>query len=341
MSNSNLVIETPSIQVLIDVLNANERKIKIYRQKAEEATYLIFGKNRKLFNPIYVSNICLADCPYCGYRVSNKKLKRKTLNAQQSVQEALHLKQRGIENLLLLAGDYRHDKYLEMLIANIKAVKLDVNPKWLGIEVATLETEEYKLLKEAGAESVTVFQETYNRQRYNTLHTNLEYKGDFDFRYNAQERAYQGGIKEVGFGILYGVGFWKEDTIAMAEQALYLKKKYPDIKLRFSFPRLQMSVGQDVNSQTEVVTDVQLLRCIVGIRLLFPDANLVLTGRENLDFLMDKLAVVNIMGYAGSTVVGGYTLEKNGLPQFDFNNNKKTKLEELLKLVSKKEFYVE
>jgi 2-iminoacetate synthase len=309
------------INTLIDILNCGKEEFQYHKLEAERITSETFGNKRVLFNPIYVSNICLGDCPYCGYKVSNKGLKRKELKPSESVAEANFLKERNVNNILVLAGDYRHDKYLEMLTQNVSAIKKEVNPNWLGIEVATLEIEEYKTLLNTGAESVTIFQETYNRERYNKLHTITEYKGDFDFRYNAQERAIKAGFKEVGFGVLYGVGFWKEDTVAMVEQAIILKEKYPDIKLRFSFPRLQESINQIENSRTETVSDFELEKIIVGVRLLFPESNLVLTGRENYSFLINQLTIVNICGYDGSTEVGGYLNTKNGLSQFKLDKS--------------------
>jgi 2-iminoacetate synthase len=309
-----------SLATLVDVLDSDEHQFREFYNWAAAVTGEVFGRKRTLFNPIYVSNICLADCSYCGYRVSNKVLPRLTLTPNESVHEGLLLQARGIENILLLAGDYKHDKYLEMLLANIVAIRQRVNPTWLGVEVATLETEQYRTLKKAGVNSVTVFQETYDRARYGELHTNPEYKGDFDFRYGAQERAIRAGIDEVGLGVLYGVAFWREDTIAMVEHAIAIKSGYSSAKLRFSFPRLQTSVGQSEDCETEKVSEAQLLRAIVGVRLLFPDSSLVLTGRESVQFLAEHAAVVDVLGYNGSTSVGGYSVHKEGLDQFILNS---------------------
>jgi 2-iminoacetate synthase len=308
------------LDLLNSCLNSDDKEFDEYYNKAKELTNTQFGNKRKLFNPIYVSDICLADCPYCGYRISNKGIPRKTLKPLEVVQEANYLGSRGVSNLLLLAGDYKHSKYVEMLSENISALKKQVNPNWIGIEVATLEVSEYAKLKNAGAESVTVFQETYNRKRYAELHTVTEYKGDFDNRYNAQERAIKGGFEEVGFGVLYGVGFWKEDTLQMAEQALDLQEKYPNVKLRFSFPRLQLSKGQDESCKTEEVTEGNIEKAFVGIRLLFPNASMVLTGRESVNFLTEYASVVDTLGYNGATNVGGYTGIGKGLNQFQLNS---------------------
>lgn len=321
MISSNSIKHSTRIEKLISCLNADNEELTKFVEDAQKITLRFFEKKRTLFNPVYVSDICLADCPYCGFRISNKTKARKTLKPSEAVNEVNFLLDRGVDNVLLLAGDYKHSKYVEMLMSNIKAIKHQNNVNWLGIEIATLETEEYALLRSAGADSVTVFQETYNRNRYITLHNNSEFKGDFDFRYNAQQRAIQAGFKEVGLGVLYGIGFWKEDTIGMAEHAMEIQEKYPGIGLRFSFPRLQLSETQDENCRTEDVSEHELLRAIVGIRLMFPQASLVLTGRESVDFLTTNAAFVNILGYNGSTAVGGYTTAINKLNQFELQSD--------------------
>jgi len=308
------------MDLLLNCLYSNNKEFSKYWDKAQKLTHKYFGLKRTLFNPIYLSDICLADCPYCGFRVSNKGISRKTLKVQETIEEARFLINRGVTNILLLAGDYKHSKYVEMLRQNILSLKQIHEINWLGIEVATLETEEYKMLLDAGAQSVTVFQETYNRNRYDILHSVPEFKGDYYSRYNAQERAIKAGFKEVGFGVLYGVGFWHEDTIAMAEHALQIQEKYPNIHLRFSFPRLQISTGQDESCQTEKVTEQQLQKAVTGIRLLFPSASLVLTGRETITFLAENASVANVLGYGGSTSVGGYSSNKPTAEQFRLNH---------------------
>lgn len=309
------------LETLIDCLNSDEETISLMYKKAKSITSQNFGFQRSLFNPIYVSDICLADCPYCGYRVSNKDIPRKTLKPNEIIKEVDFLVNRGVKNILLLAGDYKHSKYVEMLRESLKVIKANDEVNWIGIEVASLEVEEYRILNEFGATSVTIFQETYNKQRYLELHQNVEYKGDFDYRYNGQERAINAGFKEVGFGILYGVGFWKEDTVLMAEHALSIQAKYPNVKLRFSFPRLQLSEGQDKNCKIENISEYDLLKAIIGIRLLFPKASLVLTGRESVNYLTRHAQIVNILGYNGATAVGGYTDIGQGLKQFNLNSN--------------------
>jgi 2-iminoacetate synthase len=297
-----LVLNDVSIAFLLACFEADDECFETYYQKeAVEITRKHFGNQRTLFNPVYVSDVCLADCPYCGYRGMNVGFKRKTLNPEETLKEALFLKQRGINCILILAGDYKHSKYVEMLHDNIKAVKEEVNPDWIGIEVATLETDEYAKLKEAGANSVTVFQETYNRKRYSYLHQ-VKYKGDFDFRFNAQRRAILAGFEEVGLGVLYGIGFWKDDTIAMAEHAQQLRKEFPHVKFRFSFPRLQLSMGQDKSCRTERVTISDLRKAIIGIRLTFPRDSLVLTGRETVEFLCKSASIVDTLGVVFSKV---------------------------------------
>jgi 2-iminoacetate synthase len=315
--------ENREIKTLIDCLNSSGIEFDNYYKKATEITLQNFGITRSLFNPVYVSDICYANCPYCGYRVSNKSITRRTLLPVETMAEINFLILRGVQNVMLLAGDYKHSKYVEMIKENINAARQIDSLNWLGVEVATLETDEYQILKKAGANSVTVFQETYDRKTYADLHQIAKYKGDFDFRYFAQERAINAGFEEVGFGVLYGVGFWKNDTIAMAEHALKLKNKYPYVAFRFCFPRLRLSEGQDKNCQKESVTEKQLLKAITGIRLLFPTSSIILTGRETIDFLCRSASIVNVLGYGGSTEVGGYNKIGNGLHQFEMESEQR------------------
>jgi 2-iminoacetate synthase len=295
----------------------NAQDINASYASAKQLTFENFGLRRKIFNPIYLSNICLADCEYCGFRVSNKSVERRTLNPAQTIDEADFLNERGVRNFLILAGDYRHDRYVEMLRINILELKNSGKSDWIGIEVATLEAHEYEILKAAGADAVFTYQETYDRTRYDELHHRQFYKGSYDERINAQERAVNAGFKEVGFGVLYGIHDWEKDTIMMSEHIENFQAKYPHVKINISFPRLQDSEGQSKYSRKEHVSPEQLLRCIVGMRLLFPNANLILTGRESVEYLTTHASIATILGYKGSTIVGGYrTYPQSEAPQY-------------------------
>ena len=249
---------------------------------------------------------------------------RSTLTPEQTIQEAMFLKKRGIKSILFLAGEYKHDKYVEMLERNISVVHEKVQPNWIGIEVSSLKKEAYVKLMKVGVKSVTLFQETYDIKRYNELHSS-GVKSDFFYRLNTLHRAADAGIQEVGLGVLYGVGNWYLDTIAMMQHGLSLKEEFPELKLRFSFPRLMKSECQDEQAITELIDENLLFRIIVTLRNCFPDSSLVITGRESTDFMVSIMDIINVIGKEGSTSVGGYTINSNGVEQFELVSNESFK----------------
>ena len=167
-----------------------------------------------------------------------------------------------------------------MLVEHIMTIK-KVRPSWLGVEVAPLEVEQYRKLSSLGVNSIIVFQETYDPQIYQCLHGINTPKSDFNFRYETPLRAIKGGIKEIGLGILYGIGDWFKDTLAMIEHASKLIEYNPEIKIRFSFPRIQFFSNQGVNIIRQEVKENTLTRIIVAIRLLFPTSRLALTAQSH------------------------------------------------------------
>lgn len=298
------------------ILNCNEKELYSFVQLAKDLTDINFNNKRTLFNPIYVSNYCDCDCLYCGYRKSNRNTVRSTLTPEQTLHEALFLKNRGVNNILFLAGEYNHDKYVEMLVRNISIVQKKVQPNWIGVEVASLKSEAYVKLMKVGVNSITLFQETYDIKRYNELH-NTGIKSDFFYRLHTLHRASNAGIQEVGLGVLYGIGDWYYDTLAMIQHGLNLKQEFPELKLRFSFPRLMKSECQDEKAISKLIGESELYKIIITLRNCFPDSSLVITGRESTNFIKKIVDIVNVFGKAGTTSVGGYTLNQKGLEQFE------------------------
>ena len=306
----------------LNLLLSSDTDFVEFKFKAEILTSENFGNVRKMFNPVYVSNICMDDCIYCGYRISNRDVKRKELTVFQSIEEVNFLTQRGVKNILILAGEYKHEKYVSMLCKQIRGIKQNTNINSLGVEIASLEISDYTKILEAGADSITIFQETYDKHRYAFLHKK-GLKADYQYRLEAPERACAAGFTSVGLGILFGVNDWKNDIIALVNHAKSLQDKFPNLKLRFSFPRLKESYGQDITCQKEIVNDNQIIRSIVLLRLLFPNCDLILSGRENCNFLLSNASIVNIFGKSGTTKVGGYTtyVKENELEQFELNDD--------------------
>jgi len=327
--NNDISLSIDYQSLFNEVIECSDNQFQTFRSKAIELTRNYFSNQRRLFNPIYISNVCVNDCLYCGFRKSNKLPTRRTLTPAQSLKEATYLISRGVKNLLILAGDYKSERYFEMLLEHIRAIK-KIIPSWLAIEVAPLEIKQYQLISSLKVDSVVIFQETYDQQMYQYLHGVNTPKSDFYFRYNAPERAITGGIREIGLGILYGLGDWYNDTLAMIEHAYRLIKYNNEVKLRFSFPRIQISSNQNSNIIKENVTEKILIRIIVAIRLLFPMSRTVLTARESQKFRLENLDIITDIGEGGSTVVGGYTIYSDMMENGQFNLQGRCSLNEFL-----------
>jgi 2-iminoacetate synthase len=311
------------LELIDKVLSASGDEISIYAEDAAALTRQHFGNRRTLFNPLYVSNVCVNDCSYCGYRRSNRNAQRRTLTPAEAAAEARALYKRGVRHILILAGEYAIKPYFEMLLRNVRAIRETSAARWLGVEVASLDQDHYAQLAADGVNCIAMFQETYDRRAYRSLHSCGDPKADFDNRYDSLFRAVRAGIREVGLGVLYGVGDWYSDTLAMAEHAQLLLRENTSLKLRFAFPRLMESDFQSRGARSQTVTEDILFRIMVAVRLAFPHSSLVLTGRESSRYLRDCLAVVNVVGKGGSTVVGGYEAHQdgNGLEQFSLNTD--------------------
>jgi 2-iminoacetate synthase len=310
------------LAVLEQVLDSTDESFSTYADLAAVATERTFGRARTFFAPLYVSNVCVNDCRYCGYRRSNEDVRRRTLTPMKAAIEATALRTAGVNHILLLAGEYALDRYFDMLLENIRAIREAVADCWLGVEVAPLHEWQYGRLAQEGVDAVSVFQETYNHVRYRFLHPVDTPKGDFHFRVAALTRALRAGIADLGLGVLYGVGKWQADTITMAQHALELLRENPKATLRFSFPRLMPGNFPADDFHVEEVTESMLLKAIVGLRLQFPNSLLILTGRESFDFLLRSATWVNVLGKDGQTAVGGYSTYTNARQSEQFKLNR-------------------
>lgn len=272
------------------------------RSEAAVLTQQTFGVNREIFAPIYLSNICINDCGYCGFRKSNTAITRRTLNSDEVLSEARYLRSNGVEKLLLLAGEYKEDRYVRMISSNVKRLMEQHSPDWVGVEIAPVSTKSYRSLLKAGTSAVVLFQETYDESAYNSHHAGVGPKGDFSYRVHALERALEAGFTELGLGILIGLGDPWADVERMFRHAKRLMVS-DSVRLRFSLPRLRTGASFPKEASGEGLVE----KLAVCARLMFPKAEIVLTGRESLDFLLSMADIVTIFGKGGSTIVGGYT----------------------------------
>lgn len=261
-----------------------------------------FGNVIRLFAPLYLSNECINNCQYCGFSRDNPIL-RVTLSVPEVMREARALQAQGFRNVLLVAGE--HPKFIPLpyLTECVRVLHADIPS--ISLEIGPMETAEYKPIVDAGADGLVVYQETYNRTIYKEMHTSGP-KRDFDWRVETPERAYLAGFRRLGIGALHGLDDWRRESLCLAAHAEYLLRHCWKAQLTISLPRLRPCAGEFAPRTQMRERDLTQLVC--ALRLIFPDAGLVLSTRESAR-LRDGLIPLGItMISAGShTEPGGYT----------------------------------
>ncbi|MBP7949675.1 MAG: 2-iminoacetate synthase ThiH [Verrucomicrobiales bacterium] len=270
--------------------------------QAAAVTRRHFGHTMRLFAPLYLSNECINNCKYCGFSRDNPIL-RVTLDIPQVVREAQHLAAQGFRNILLVAGEHPRfvsEGYLEECLRTLKHLI-----PTLGIEVGPMETPDYARMVEAGAEGLTVYQETYDRQAYAEMHT-AGPKKNFDWRLECPERGYAGGFRRIGIGALLGLADWKREALALAAHLEWLQKHCWKAGFTISLPRLRPAAGGF--HPRHPVTDRDFVQLICAFRVTFPETGIVLSTREPAA-LRDGLLPLGItsMSAGSHTEPGGYT----------------------------------
>lgn len=238
-----------------------------------------FGNCVYLFTPLYISNYCENYCVYCGFNCYNK-INRKKLSFEEIEYEMQIISASGIEEILMLTGESR--KMSDVAYIG-KACKLATKYfRNIGLEIYPVNTNEYRYLHECGADYITVFQETYNPEKYETLHLR-GHKRVWPYRFEAQERALKGGMRGVGFSALLGLDDFRKDALATALHVYYLQRKYPHAEMSISCPRLRPIINNSkINPQD--VHEHQLCQILCAYRLFLPFAGITVSSRENANF---------------------------------------------------------
>lgn len=280
-------------------------------QRAHALTQQRFGRVMKLYAPLYISNECTNSCVYCGFNRKQKSARR-TLSLEEVWQQAGYLAQQGFRNILLVSGESRQHVPVEYLAACIRRLK-PLFPE-ISIEVYPLETEEYRLLHQAGLFGLTVYQETYIPADYARFHP-AGRKRCYAYRLDTPERGAQAGLRQVGLGVLIGLADFRVDAFYLGMHMRYLEKKYWRTVFGLSFPRLRQA-GLAFQPPRPV-NDRELVQMVVALRFFLPDAPFALSTREPEALRTNLLPLGFTLMSAGSrTTPGGYGLAKPGLAQF-------------------------
>ncbi|SDG33038.1 tyrosine lyase ThiH [Selenomonas sp. WCT3] len=238
-----------------------------------------FGNTVYLFTPLYIANYCENYCVYCGFNCYND-IKRLQLDAGQIEHEMQVIASSGMEEILLLTGESKTKSNVSYIGEACKLARKYF--KNVGLEIYPVNTEDYRYLHECGADYVTVFQETYDLKKYETLHL-LGHKRVWPYRFEAQERALRGGMRGVGFSALLGLSDFRKDALATALHVYYLQRKYPQAEFSLSCPRLRPIINNDKINPLDV-GERQLCQILCAYRIFLPFAGITVSSRESAAF---------------------------------------------------------
>lgn len=290
-------------------------------QRAQQETRKHFGNSVYMFTPLYIANYCENYCIYCGFNCHNK-IKRAILTPQQIEKEMQTIAETGLQEILILTGESRSKSDVKYIGEACKIASRYF--KVVGVEVYPMNSDEYAYLHSCGVDFVTVFQETYNSDKYETLHL-AGHKRIFPYRFNAQERALKGGIRGVGFAALLGLDDFRKDAFATGYHAYLLQRKYPHAEIAFSCPRLRPIINnQSINPKD--VHEKQLLQIICAYRIFMPFANITISSRECARFRDNIIQIVATKTSAGVDVgIGAHSGEQKGDEQFEIDDGRSVK----------------
>ena len=292
------------------LLNAHDSKQQkeIY-EIAGELKEEIYGSRVVIFAPLYISNYCVNNCKYCGYRRDNKFARRKLTQAEIKAQ-AINLERLGHKRLALEVGEAPVETPIDYVIDSIKTIYDNSSIRRINVNIAATTVEEYKQLKEVGIGTYILFQETYDRNAYEDQHPK-SLKGDYDYHLHAFDRAFEAGIDDVGAGVLFGLADWKFEVMSLIIHNEYLEEKYGVGFHTISVPRLKKAEGMSLEDYPHIINDEQFKRLVTIIRLAVPYVGIILSTRETKEMREELIKHgVSQISAGSKTDVGGYHEEE-------------------------------
>ena len=294
-------------------------------RKAEELTRNHFGNTVYIFTPLYIANYCQNYCVYCGFNCYNN-IHRKKLTFEEIEHEMQVIAKTGMEEILILTGESRLYSDVGYIGEAVKIAKKYFRN--IGIEIYPVNVDEYHYLHECGVDYVTVFQETYNTDKYETLHL-LGHKRVWPYRFDAQERAIMGGMRGAGFSALLGLDDFRKDALASALHVYYINRKYPHAELSLSCPRLRPIVNNDKINPGNV-GEKELCQVLCAYRIFLPFAGITVSSRESREFRdgITKICATKVSAGVSTGIgdheekYGGKTDADAGDEQFEINDNR-------------------
>ena len=277
-------------------------------ERARRETSKHFGNTVYLFTPLYIANYCENYCVYCGFNCYNH-INRMKLTMEQIEKEMKVIADSGMEEILILTGESRGQSSVEYIGEACKLARKYF--RMVGLEIYPVNNDEYRYLHECDADYVTVFQETYDTDKYETLHL-MGHKRVWPYRFDAQERALRGGMRGVAFSALLGLSDFRKDALASALHVYYLQRKYPHAEMSLSCPRLRPIINNDKINPLDV-HEKQLCQIICAYRIFLPFVGITVSSRESASFRDGIVKIAATKVSAGvSTGIGDHDSKYNG-----------------------------
>ena len=295
-------------------------------ERARRETSKHFGNTVYLFTPLYIVNYCENYCVYCGFNCYNH-INRMKLTMEQIEKEMKVIADSGMEEILILTGESRGQSSVEYIGEACKLARKYF--RMVGLEIYPVNTDEYRYLHECGADYVTVFQETYDTDKYETLHL-MGHKRVWPYRFDAQERALRGGMRGVAFSALLGLSDFRKDALASALHVYYLQRKYPHAEMSLSCPRLRPIINNDKINPLDV-HEKQLCQIICAYRIFLPFVGITVSSRESASFRdgIVKIAATKVSAGVSTGIRdhdskynGKENEEPQGDEQFEINDSR-------------------
>jgi 2-iminoacetate synthase len=285
-------------------------------QAARQLKRDVYGNRIVLFAPLYVGNACVNDCQYCGFRRSNRRAIRRTLDEDELRQQVRALEAVGHKRLILVFGEHPafSPEYIAQVVRTVYETRTGSGRngpcgeiRRVNINAAPMDHEGFRLVHEAGIGTYQIFMETYHHETYARVHPPHTRKGDYLYRLDALSRAMEAGCDDVGIGALFGLHDWRFDVLALVTHARFLQETFGVGPHTISFPRLQPASGITLGERW-LVSDYDFKRLIAILRLSVPYTGLILTARERPELRRQVLDFGVSQIDAGSRIeIGGYT----------------------------------
>lgn len=303
-------------------------KVQELYELAEQIKKDFYGNRIVIFAPLYLSNYCVNGCLYCPYHMKNKHIPRKKLTQEEVEKEVIALQDMGHKRLAIEAGEDPVNNPIEYILDCIKTIYSIKHKngaiRRVNVNIAATTVENYRKLKEAGIGTYILFQETYHKQSYEHLHPTGP-KSNYCYHTEAMDRAMEGGIDDVGLGVLFGLELYRYEFAGLLMHAEHLEAVHGVGPHTISVPRVKHADDIDPDEFDNGITDETFLKICACIRVAVPYTGMIISTREN-QSVRERALHLGISQVSGGsrTSVGGYTEEErpHDTEQFDVSDNR-------------------